>query len=155
MFLIVFLFSSISIIGQNFNLSELIKINNLHLDDFDTYVIKKRYSFYENKNNDFASKTSYVFMKNGVKYSYISKYYYKTKPEESISFQTGDNSIYLKVKADLKILGYKFINTETFNGATYFFYKKGNIEVSLISSYDLNSYGYKVNNYEISVSKIH
>ena len=153
-FTIIFYLISTTIFGQNFTLSELIKINNYQLDDFDTYVTKKGYQYFENDNTDFADVTSYVFYVNGVKKSYISKFHYKTRTKEMVSFQTGNNTTYLKIKSDLKILGFKFIITETNNGTTFFNYKKGNIEISLASSVQESSYGNKLTNYEISVQKI-
>lgn len=153
LFSIIFYFISTAIFGQNFTLSELIKINNYHLDDFDTYVTQKGYQYYENDNTDFADATSYVFYVNGVRKSYISKFYYKTQTKEMVSFQTGNNATYLKIKSELKTLGFKFINTETNKGTTFFNYKKGEIEVALASSVQENSYGDKLTIYEISVSK--
>ena len=70
-----------------------------------------------------------------------------------VSFQTGNTATYLKIKSDLKILGFKFINTETNDGTTFFNYEKGNIEISLASSVQENSYGNKLTNYEISIQK--
>jgi hypothetical protein len=139
------------IFGQDFSLAELIKINNYKIDDFDTYVTQKGYQFYENKNTDFSDATSYVYYLNGVKKSYISKFFRKTEPTEMVSFQTGKNTTYLKIKAELKSLGFKFINTGTFEGSTYFDYIKGNIEISLISSVQKNGNGLTA--YEISVEK--
>jgi hypothetical protein len=152
-FTIIFYFISTTIFGQNFTLSEMIKINNYQLDDFDTYVTQKGYQYFETENTDYANATSYVFYVNGVKKSYISKFYYKTKPKEMVSFQTGNTATYLKIKSDLKILGFKFINTETNDGTTFFNYEKGNIEISLASSVQENSYGNKLTNYEISIQK--
>ena len=109
LFSIIFYFISTAIFGQNFTLSELIKINNYHLDDFDTYVTQKGYQYYENDNTDFADATSYVFYVNGVRKSYISKFYYKTQTKEMVSFQTGNNATYLKIKSELKTCYQSFI----------------------------------------------
>lgn len=140
--------------AQDFTLAELIKINNYKIDNFDTYVTQKGYQYYDNKNTDFKDQTSYVHYINGVKKSYISKFYYKTQNKEMVSFQTGKNTTYLKIKAELKSLGFKFINTESNDGTTFFDYKKGNIEISLNSSVQENRYGDKLTTYEISVKKI-
>lgn len=139
--------------GQEFNLSELIKINNFKIDHFDTYVTNKGYRYYENKNTDFSNATSYVYSINGAKKSYITKIYRKNQPKENVSFQTRKNTTYLKIKAELKSLGFKFINNGTFEGDTYFEYKKGNVEISLTSSIQKNSFGDELTSYEISVTK--
>lgn len=142
------------IFSQDFTLAELIKINNYKIDDFDTYVTQKGYEYYENKNTNFSDVTSYVHYVNGVKKSYISKFYYKTQTKEMVSFQTGKNTTYLKIKAELKLLGFKFIDTETYEGTTFFNYKKGNIEIALASFVQENTYRDKLTTYEISVTKI-
>ena len=79
---IIFYFISTIIFGQNFTLSELIKINNYQLDDFDTYVTQKGYKYFETDNTDISDETTYVFYVNGVKKSYITKFYYKTQTKE-------------------------------------------------------------------------
>jgi hypothetical protein len=150
---VVLILITTPIFGQDFSLAELIKINNYKLDDFDTYVTQKGYRYYENKNTDFSDATSYVYSINGVKKSYITKFFRKTQPKEMVSFQTGKNTIYLKIKAELKSLGFKFINTGTYEGDTYFEYKKENIEISLTSSVQKNNYGVELTTYEISVTK--
>ncbi len=152
-YIIFFLFSTISI-AQNYTLSELIKINNYNLDDFDTYVTQRGYKYYESKSSDFSDGTSYAYSVNGIRKSYITKFYQKLTDKEMVSFQTSNNTTYLKIKAELKTLGFKLIKTDIYNGDTYFDYKKGKIEVTLAlgtQEEDLN--GNKLTSYEISVSR--
>ena len=52
----------------------------------------------------------------------------------------------------MKSLGFKFINSETNEGTTFFNYKKGNIEVALASTFEQNRNGKGLTEYEISVS---
>ena len=150
--IIFFLYTTISI-AQNYTLSELIKINNYNLDDFDTYVTQRGYKYYKSKSSDFSDGTSYVYTVNGIRKSYITKYYRKLVNTEMISFQTSNNTIYLKIKAELKTLGFKFIKTETFEGDTFFDYKKGKMEVSLSSGTQDGLNGEKLTYYEISVKR--
>lgn len=150
--IIFFLFTT-SIIAQNYSLSELIKINNYNLDDFDTFVTQRGYKYYESKNTDFSDATSYVFTVNGFNKAYISKFYQKKADKEMVSFQTLNNTIYLKIKAELKTLGFKFIKTETFEGSTFLDYKKGKIEVSLSLGTQEGLNGDKLTSYEISVTR--
>jgi hypothetical protein len=152
-FSIILYFIATAIFGQDFTLSELINLNNYQLDNFDTYVTQKGYKYYSNENDDFCDAISYAFYVNGVEKAYISKFYYKTKKKEMISFQTTNNATYLKIKTDLKTLGFKFIETETFNETIFFTYKKGDITVSLASTVQKKLYGENVTIYEISVSK--
>lgn len=152
----IILFSIASLtFGQNFTLSELIKINNYKLDDFDTYVTQKGYKFDKSENIDFYENTSYAFYTKGVKDCFITKFYYKTSNVEMVSFQTKNTTTYLKIKSDLKILGFKIISTESIDGDTLMFiYEKGKIEVSLIPGIATNSYGFKYTYYEISVKRL-
>ncbi len=152
--MIISVFTSLSF-GQSFTISELININNYQLDDFDTYITQKGYQYYKNNNTDFAESTSYVYYINGKKKAYITKYKYKQYNKKMVSFQTDNNSTYLKIKSELKTIGFKFINSESYKGTTFFNYKKGNIEVSLASSVQVSNYGRNLNNYEISISKIY
>ena len=149
---IFFLFTP-SIFGQNYTLSELIKINNYTLDDFDTFVTQKGYKYYESKSIDYSDCTSYVYTVNGIRKSYISKFYRKLVDNEMVSFQTPNNTIYLKIKSELKTLGFKLIKTGTFEGDTCFDYKKGKIEVSLFLCTQEGLNGDKLTFYEISVTR--
>lgn len=149
---IFFLFTA-SIFAQNFTLSELIKINNYTLDDFDTYVTQRGYKYYESKNTDYSESTSYSYTINGIRKSYISKFYRKLVDNEMVSFQTMNNAIYLKIKSELKTLGFKLIKTGTYEGDTYFDYKKGKIEVSLTLSTQEGLNSDKLTSYEISVKR--
>ncbi len=54
---IIFFLLTTSIIAQNYSLSDLIKINNNNLDDFDTFVTQRGYKYYESK-GCFVSKVS-------------------------------------------------------------------------------------------------
>jgi hypothetical protein len=146
------MFSFNNLIAQSFSLNELIKINNINLDDFDTYVTKKGYSFYENNSSSLAEETSYFFKVNGIKTYYISKYQYKDKKREMVSFQTPKNTHYLNIKTELKQLGFKFVETRNFNESTFFVYEKGRTELSLISTTQQGQFGGpKQTVYEISV----
>lgn len=141
-----------SIYGQNYTLSELIKINNYVLDEFDTYVTQKGYKYYKSDSTEFSESTSYAYTVNGINKSYISKYYRKLVNNEMVDFQTSDNTIYLKIKSELKMLGFKFVKTGTFQGGTYFDYIKGKIEVSLTSLPQEVFNGNKSTIYEIAVT---
>jgi hypothetical protein len=149
---LLFILISNNLAAQSYNLSELIKINKLNLDDFDTYVTKKGYTFYQNNTSSLANETSYFFKVNGVKTYYISKYQYKDNKRELVSFQTPKNTHYLNIKLELKQLGFKFVETRNFNESTFFVYEKGGIELSLISTTQQGQFGGpKQTVYEISV----
>ncbi len=153
LFIFTLLISNTSIYSQNFSISELIKLNNYQIDDFDTYVTQKGYVYFGNKSDFFSEGTSYVFYLKGVKQFYITKFNYKTEPKKMVSFQTSSSTTYLKIKSELKNLGFKFYNTEINEGTTFFNYKRGLIEVSLASLVQENNFGNKNTVYEISITK--
>lgn len=150
--IIFFLFTTISI-AQNFTLSELIKINNYNLNDFDTYVTQRGYKYYENESTEFSDRTTYAYSVNGINKLYISKYFRKLVKNEMVSFQTSNNATYLKIKLELKKLGFKLVKTGTFENTTYFDYSKGKTEVSLTLSTQEGMNGHRLSSYEISVTR--
>lgn len=136
--------------GQSFTIVELIKINDYQFDEFDTYVTTKGYKYYQNDDNNIANVISYAFNTNKQPTSYISTFQFKNEAKRMVSYQTMSADIYLKIKNELKTLGFKFIETKTHNGSTFLEYKKENISVSLASK--INS-GNDLTSYEISVCK--
>lgn len=150
--IIFFLFTN-SILCQNFTVAELIKINNYELDDFDTYVNQKGYKYYENESTEFSDRTSYAYSVNGVNKLYISKYFRKLVRNEMVSFLTSNNATYLKIKLELKKLGFKLVKTGTFENTTYFDYRKGKTDVSLTLNTQEGMNGHRLSSYEISVTR--
>lgn len=137
--------------SQNFTVSELIKINNYDLDSFDTYVTEKGYKYYKNEDSEYALSSSYAFSVKGSAEAFISTFQYKLKNKKMVSFQTFNSKTYLLLKAEIKNLGFKYVNIETYNGKTFLNYSKGNIEITLASSTQNNG---TITSYEISVAKI-
>lgn len=147
-------------IGQIFTLSEMILLNDKDTEEFDTYVTKKNYSYYDTKTSDNSEKVSYNYERDNfsTKATYwISKTvytdeYYSSKT--SVSWQTNYQKHYLSFKTQLKASGYKVFKTGTFNGALYTEYRKGKIEVTLFSINTENETGGKDITYEISVGRL-
>jgi hypothetical protein len=151
LFLFAFLILTNKTFGQNFNLSELIKINNYSIDKLDTYMTEKGYKYFDVENNERRKSISYAFYTGGKVSHYMTKYYdYTDSPKLMLSFQTMNSSVYLRIKSELIPLGFKFIKTETFESTNFLDYKKDNIEINLASS--INS-GNKLTSYEITVLK--
>lgn len=139
--------------SQEFTLSEMIKINNYNLEEFDSYVNQKGYKFHGNENDDFADESTYKFVDKNNKRYFIAKYFYKTIKEESLAFETDNNKSYIKIKTELKTLGFKYISTNSDENTTRFIYKKKDINVSLVTFIKINAEGIKQTRYEISVSR--
>ena len=142
--------------GQKFSLDELIKLNTMNLDNFDTYVTTKGYKYFENFNDEFAEGNSYSFdqnQSNDHAANFISKYTYKLIDNKMVSFQTLKTVDYLSIKNKLKVFGFVYIGTETNDkGAIFLNYKKGKMEAALMSNQKKNDYGDNVTYYEISIS---
>ena len=87
---------------------------------------------------------------------YLNSLYYKILLQKNFKrydfLSNGKCRCLLTNKSDLKSLGFKFINSETNEGTTFFNYKKGNIEVALASTFEQNRNGKGLTEYEISVS---
>ena len=151
--LLMWLFSENSLIGQNFNLSELIKMKKMNADEFDTYVVKKGYEFFQNnQGDDFTySSTTYTYKVNGAKQAYITKYSNELK-KIMISFQTINSKVYLNFKNDLKIQGFTLLDSGPNDETNVLRYRKGNIEVLLITGPIRDEANFNnITGYEISV----
>ena len=153
--IITFLSFNDFLLAQNFSLNELIRLNTYSLDNFDTQVTKRGYQYFDTENSSLATSTIYTYKVNGLKTYYITKFFYKKNNSEMISFQTPKNTTYLKIKSELKTLGFIYAGAHTFQGSTFFNYKKGDIEVSLVSGTQKSELGGPTQTvYEISVKKI-
>ena len=123
------IFTSV-IFGQNISLPELIKLNNYSFDEFDTYVTKKEFKFNKNYTYRGEETTVYAFYVNGKENTFIAK------STENVSVQTPNSSIYIRVKNDLKELGFKYLDKTTDEKGFHLNYEKENIFVSISSSTD-------------------
>ena len=70
-----------------------------------------------------------------------------------VSWQTNKQSDYVKIKEQIKALGYRFVESKFYNDKNYNRYKKGNKELSLISGVATSDLGIEINYYEISIAK--
>ncbi len=144
---------SYAVFSQSFSISELVKISNYNDDDFDTYVTKKGYIFFDESDEEIAGRTTYTFLVNGYKKYYITKYKPKKQNYYWVNFQTPSSATYLRLKEELKNNGYKISDKGSINGSPYFKYTKGGKEVTLISESEINEYTKQTRiTYEIGVS---
>ncbi len=142
--------------AQSFTVNQLIKLAQMNIDDFDTYVTKKGYKFSETSVHDTYQIHSYRLPKiERDKPISIDKYILNPKRKNVVNFTTYSTTEYLNFKNALKELGYKFINKEDNKelGGTYLLYKKGNIQVTLSSSLIQTSFGQKATAYEIGIEQ--
>jgi hypothetical protein len=153
MILIVFVLSFQNLFSQTISLGELIRLNNINEDDFDTFVIAKgfKYDGYEN-GKDYTAKR-YTFYENGYKSSFITKYKYNYDNKEMVSFQTPHSETYMNIKTSAKNQGFKYVNSTTIekDNVTLMNYYKGRLNLTLASGKDESNYGGQKTLYEISI----
>jgi hypothetical protein len=105
-----------------------------------------------NENTEFANSTQYVYYDNGRNRFYISFVKYKKRKEKMISFQTSNKETYLKIKSELKQLGFKFQDSENSNVTTFLNYVKDKTYLTLATSNQEKIGNKNVSIYEISLS---
>jgi len=147
-----FFISSIFVNAQTLGLIDMVKMNKMNNDDFDTYVTQKGFKYYEFENDEFKKSTSYIRgSKDNVEYITRFDYPIERKHITMVSYQTTNSKIYLKFKNELKQFGYVFQEKGSDDNGTFINYKKGKIECSLNSDTQQLSFS-RVSTYEISLS---
>lgn len=150
--LIFFLFISVFVNAQNFGISDMVKMNKMNNDDFDTYITQIGFKYYEYENDEYKKSTSYIRdSKDNVEYITKFDYSIERKHKTMVSYQTTNSKMYLKFKNELKQFGYVFQENGADENGSFMNYKKGKIECSLNSNTQQLSYS-KVTSYEISFS---
>ena len=155
--LIFTLFSCISF-AQKLTLGELIKLNNYDIDQFDSYVTQKGFSYFKRDKTKLSTYISYAFEQNGndqKSFAFITKFSYDPNPlnKKMISYQLSNSKIYYSIKRELAELGFKFIKIIPNEKGTFFEYKRGGLELSLLSYQGINSTGELGTLYEISLTE--
>lgn len=107
---ILFIAVVFQINGQSFNLDELAKMNNMKIDDFDSYVVKKGFVFDKTKIKKrkeiaVSLETTYEYRKDNKKVSTIAKEEYYNGLKE-INYTFLSTELYLSLKNDLKLGNY-------------------------------------------------
>ncbi len=130
--IVALLLVSSSSFAQKFTLNELIKMNNMNLNDFDTYVTSKGYVF-ENGN---TKMRSYHYNKSKVNGEHFTAERHVYKSETGfIGYHTLHSEEYSSFKNQLKEMHFTFIKTENepMNNAAIFEYENSDYKVLLTS----------------------
>lgn len=144
--------------AQVFTMSELEVLSSKNWDEFDTYLIKKGYVYNNYDTDKYSELKTYSFQRNvysGAAPYWITLCKYLNNNIgliSMISWQTNEVNDYIKIKDQLKVLGYVSQNTEIFDGKTVIYYKKLNKEVLLIVGKKLTTDGKEITSYEISLN---
>lgn len=142
--------------AQRFSLNELLKLNNNSFDDFNDLSVSKGYKLYEVDGNDRAEFFTYAYGQNRSNIyasRVVSKFNYKQRNKQIVSFQTLNSGDFLYIKDQLQNLRFSFINNKTNkNGVKFSVYRKGNTEVSLASDNAFNASGERITYYHVLVA---
>jgi hypothetical protein len=152
---VIILFSN-NVNSQSFTLDELIELLNGNMDSFDSKLLSNNFKFSFTKSDNETDEFVYVYdqKSEGFAVKYMTKYNFKEDHQISIVYQTPKSDEYISIKNRLKVLGYKFISTETGKDGTMFlYYVKGIYKLTLASSRKENSSGTKIGIYEITITK--
>ena len=149
--------------SQSLTLTELIDLNKMSFDNFDTYVINKDYSFastvqskYRDGSLHYDNKT-YSTKLNGSEASYfITKYISEStsiSKSRMIRYQTLKSKDYAMLKKEIRDLSFLLIKNYSLSDSIIVFeYKKDAIELQVFSHSNKNDTGKPINAYEICLT---
>lgn len=119
--------------GQDFTLEELIKLHDMRIDHFDTYLEHKGYSF------ESAEETN-INERKGVLNNYVKRRYNgtiiasitKIEPGNYVNYNFYSRRIYSKIKKEIQNAGFEYIGPISFiKGESSIIYGKGELAVYL------------------------
>jgi len=146
--------------SQFLTLAELINLNEMTWDNFDTYVINKEYSFaktvktkYKDGSLHYDNKT-YSSKFNGLMASYfITKYISESSKSRMIRYQTAKNKDYAMLKKEISDLGFLLTkNYSVSDSVIVFEYKKDEIQLQVFSHQSKNAANANSTVYELCLT---
>jgi hypothetical protein len=144
LYMILFIFFTNGLYSQRIAVNELMSIFNFNQDEIDTYIVKKGYKFHptvDSKNEKHKEECKFNYT-----YSYIKNPHYDfaiynciyNDNKTTISARTRSETDYLKFKDELKLKGFKYIETFDFEESKFITYElllnKKTYEASLVST---------------------
>lgn len=141
--------------SQIFSLTELVALSQNNLDYFDTKVTTKGYAFYTNRDDEFSKGSCYSYgQRDYTKMAaFFITYFSYSDPERTlISWQTTNKNNYLKVKNDLRSLGFKLVTSLSDSSCAHLTYKKGHLSLDLYSCQTPDDRGVSNATYEINIT---
>ena len=114
--------------------SDLIKIHSMNVDQFETYAIKKGFSFESIKINNEYKHESYVYLKGkGVNTRYLVLYTKYFDAGKNVLYQTSNSSEFLNIKKEIKKKEFTLINEEVNEGNLFRKYRNNKYEITLVN----------------------
>lgn len=125
--------------SQKCSLSEIIKMNKMNWDEFDTYANKKGYFFSKIYEHEDSYEKSYLFGNhNTIGYYVLSKTDINISENQKqilVGFKTSKKEDYLSIKNQINELGFKYTSTGTVTDdaydGVYLEYQKGDYKLKL------------------------
>ena len=112
------------------SLSEIIKVNKMDMDQFETYAISKGYEFHKFQKDENYNGQSYV-KGTGKSTKYLTLYDSYFSYGTNVTYQTSSSTELLNIKNQLKSLGFNFFNSGTSGESQYKEYKNSKYELSI------------------------
>lgn len=109
----IFVFFSTSIFGQSFSLPELVRMSKMNVESFDSYVTSRGYVFLEQEKDEYVEGVNYGLnpdtsdKSRATKFITLHSIYYNFKYH--IYYQTSNKSEYVRIKEQIKSLGFKLM----------------------------------------------
>lgn len=118
--------------------AEALKISKYNFDDFDTYVIKKGFEFNKTnthrdveENEPREDRNYKYYSKDKLEYLETSLTLFDNTNRYFFTYTTTLRSEYLKMKDDLKLFRFKYVNTNSVSNKNSFVYQRDDIFIQL------------------------
>lgn len=147
--IIFFVFTSFfNSIGQSISLPDIIKLSKLDSESLDTYLTSKGFGFIGSKKDGDVDGLEYAYdYENNKANKFITVYNRFYDSKLCVNFQTLDRQEYLKIKNQIKALGFKLYSSKVVDGSKQMFrYRKGKNVISVFASIDLFEINFIENN---------
>ncbi len=142
---ISFLFLSLCTYGQ-LTISEMMSVYKMNLDQFETFSLKKGYTFHRIETDENKNITAVSYRKGtGFDTKYMRMYTVISNLGLTVDTQTSDEKDILRLKNSLVEQGFKLTTAREFEGKYYREYSKDKWLLQIFT---------KSGDYEISLSKI-
>jgi hypothetical protein len=136
--LAILLFITSNSFAHNFDLEELIKMAAMSMQEFDSYISQKGYSFKEAQEKRYVTYRSYKYNSEDIGTGCsVTKCIYPDPRESSIVYRTMEREDFFNIRMKMKRLGFRYVTTEshhdTDHDVIWLVYRKGKIRLALRS----------------------
>ncbi len=135
-FVVLAFIASISTIGYSqITIKEMMNIHSMDMDHFETFAIKKGFTFDVIKEDENIFGSCYVKGKGtNTQYIELDSHFYNEGIR--VKYQIHNTTTFLSIKNELNALGFKLIKTETFDGSISKTYSNNKWKITVYSGKD-------------------